>query len=417
MKQSQLFTKVKRENPKDEISRNANLLLRGGYIHKEMAGAYAMLPLGMRVIENIKAIVREEMNAISGQELLMTALQPKELWEKSGRWNDEVVDVWFKTDLANGTQIGLGCTHEEPIAHALAQFVNSYRDLPQYVYQFQTKFRNELRAKSGIMRGREFLMKDLYSFNTDEAGLDAFYKQCTQAYHRIFDRLGIGNETYYTFASGGMFSKFSHEFQTLSEAGEDLIYVSKEKNIAINEEVLNDEVLEELGLKRDELEERKSIEVGNIFKLGTQYSSAVGLNYMAEDGKEYPVVMGSYGIGIGRAMGTIVELFADDDKLNWPATIAPFEVHLVLLGSSAELKASADKLYSEFTTQDTSVLYDDRDLGIGEKLYESDFHSLPKRIIVSEKNLKSGGAELLDRTLGTTKIVSLSEVVQACHNM
>ena len=254
MRQSQLFTKTEREDPKDEVSKNAKLLIRGGYIYKEMAGVYAYLPLGLRVLNKVTQIIREEMNAIGGQELTLTALQDKSLWEKTDRWDDDKVDVWFKTALTSGSELGLGFTHEEPLTNLVKSYVSSYRDLPFSAYQFQTKFRNETRAKSGIMRCREFIMKDLYSFSKDQEEHDAFYEKAKQAYINIFDRVGLGHLTYVTFASGGSFSKYSHEFQTLTDAGEDTIYVHEEKKIAINQEVYTDEVLANLGVTKDELE-------------------------------------------------------------------------------------------------------------------------------------------------------------------
>ncbi|MDE2188753.1 MAG: prolyl-tRNA synthetase, partial [Patescibacteria group bacterium] len=259
MRQTQLFTKTRREAPKDEVSKNAQLLIRAGFIHKEMAGVYSYLPLGLRVMENIVRVIREEMNAIGGQELHLTALQDAEIWKKTGRWDDGVVDNWFKTKLKNETELGLGFTHEEPLTNLMRDYISSFRDLPFSVYQFQTKFRNETRAKSGIMRGREFLMKDLYSFSKDTSEHEVFYEKAKQAYIKIFGRLGLGESTYVTFASGGSFSKYSHEFQTITDAGEDIIYVDEGKKIAVNKEVLNDEVLKDLGLKRGELVEKKAV--------------------------------------------------------------------------------------------------------------------------------------------------------------
>jgi prolyl-tRNA synthetase len=248
MKQSQLFTKTRKTAPKDEVAKNAQLLIRAGYIHKEMAGVYSFLPLGLRVLENINRVVREEMNAIGGQELLMSVLQSKELWEKTGRWSDDVVDNWFKTKLKNGAEAGLGFTQEEPITNIMQDYIGSYNDLPKLAYHIQWKYRNEERAKSGIMRGREFLMKDLYSFASSQEEHERLYESVAAAYVRIFARLGIGDRTYRTFASGGVFAKYSHEFQCLSPIGEDTIYVSASKKIAINKEVMQPDVLADLGV-------------------------------------------------------------------------------------------------------------------------------------------------------------------------
>lgn len=332
MKYSQLFTKTKREAPADEQAKNAILLTRAGYVHKEMAGVYTWLPLGLRVLDNISQIIREEMNAIGGQELRLTTLQDPEIWKATDRWDDEKVDVWFKTRLKNESELGLGPTHEEPLVRAVKQYVSSYKDLPFMAYQIQTKFRNETRAKSGVMRGREFLMKDLYSFARTQAEHEELYERVAAAYTRVFDRLGIGGQTFKTFASGGMFSQYSHEYQTVCEAGEDTIYLSREKGIAVNEEVLNDEVLADLGLKRDELEQVNAAEVGNIFTLKDKFSAPLGLTFRDENDQDQHVLMGCYGIGPSRLVGVIAELLGDDRGLVWPDNIAPFRVYLATIG-------------------------------------------------------------------------------------
>jgi prolyl-tRNA synthetase len=387
MKYSNLFTKTRKEDPKDEFSNNAKLLLRAGFINKDMAGVYSFLPLGLIVFNNIQNIIREEMNAIGGQEILMTALQDPSVWEKSGRWDDSVLDVWFKTQMNNGQIVGLGNTHEEPITNLMRNFISSYKDLPVYAYQLQTKFRNEIRAKSGIMRVREFVMKDLYSFNKSTEDLDFFYEEAKKAYIKIFDRVGIGAETYLTFASGGAFSKYSHEFQAICDAGEDIIYLNSEKKLAVNKEVYNDDVLKDLDLKKDELEECKAIEVGNIFKLGTRFSQALGLNYTDQDGLEKPVVMGSYGIGPGRLMGTIVELKADSRGMVWPEGISPFKYHLIGLNlDDVEVRLNAENLYENLEKKGVSVFYDDRvQVSTGEKFSDADLFGFPIRLIVSKK--------------------------------
>ena len=412
MKQSQLFTKTRKEAPKDEVSKNAQLLIRGGFINKEMAGVYSFLPLGLRVLNNINNIIRAEMNKIGGQELLLTTLQDKEVWDKTDRWSDDVVDNWFKTKLKNGTELGLGFTHEESLTALMTEYIHSYRDLPVYAYQFQTKFRNEARAKSGIMRGREFLMKDLYSFSLDQASHEAFYEKAKQAYINVFDRLGLGDRTYVTFATGGSFSKYSHEFQTVTDAGEDMIYVDESKKIAVNKEVLNDEVLNDLGLNRDSLVEKKAVEVGNIFNLGTKFSDALELSYVDEKGGKKPVVMGSYGLGPGRIMGTIVEVLSDDKGIVWPVSVAPFKVHLVLVdGKDGKAKIEADKLYSMLTDHGIEVLYDDRDLRPGEKFTDSDLIGIPFRVVVSDKSIEKGGYELKERATETVSILAEKELM------
>jgi prolyl-tRNA synthetase len=408
MKQSHLFTKTSKDFPKDEVAKNAQLLIRAGFVHKEMAGAYTFLPLGLRVVSKINNIIREEMNKIGGQEVFMTTLQPKELWEKSDRWSDKIVDNWFKTSLKNGSEIGLAFTHEEDITNYMKRFISSYKDLPLSAYHIQTKFRNEIRAKSGIMRGREFLMKDLYSFSRNEKEHNDFYEASKQAYMNVFNRVGIGEITYITFASGGSFSKYSHEFQTISDAGEDVVYISKEKKMAVNKEVYNDEVLKDLGLKKEELIEEKAIEVGNIFTLGYKFSEAIGLNYKNEDGEEKPVFMGSYGIGPTRLMGTIVEILSDDKGIVWPEAVAPFCVHLISLDKDEE----AEKIYNTFRENGIDVLYDDRDVRPGEKFADSDLIGIPWRVVVSERALQSGGVEVKRRDSEESEIVGVNRIVE-----
>ena len=280
MRQSKLFTKTKKESPSDEVSINAELLIRAGFISKEMAGVYSFLPMGIKVLNKIENIIRDEMNKIGGLEMRTSVFQNKEVWEKSGRWNDEVVDNWFKTHLKNGTEIGLSFTNEEAYANILKQYVSSYKDLPLYLYDFKNIFRNEARSKSGILRGREFYWKALYSFSKDEEQHNEFYEKAKYAYKNIFSRVGIGHLTYMTFASGGSFSKFSHEFQTITSVGEDTIYVDENKSIAINKEVYEDEVINSLGLNKAELVEKKAIEVGNIFSLGTKFSNPFDLKVL-----------------------------------------------------------------------------------------------------------------------------------------
>jgi prolyl-tRNA synthetase len=412
MRQSKLFTKTRKEAPKDEVSKNAQLLIRAGYIHKEMAGVYAYLPLGLRVVEKIKQITREEMNAIDSQEIIMTALQRKELWERTGRWDDEVVDVWFKSELKAGGEVGFGWSHEEPIGEMMKNFVSSYKDLPISVYQFQTKLRNEMRAKSGIMRGREFVMKDMYSFAADEATHLAYYESSKPAYMNVFKRLGIGDDTFITFAAGGAFTKYSHEFQTICETGEDVTYINRAKGIAINEEVLNDETLANLGVSRDSLEKVHTAEVGNIFNFGQQKATDIGLSIKDADGKEIPVWMGSYGIGITRLMGVLVEKFADEKGIVWPKSVAPFAVHLVMLsGGNNDVVAEANRMYDEMREHGIDVLFDDRDLRAGEKFADAELIGIPTRIVVSEKTMAQGGVEVTDRKSGAVSFLADSKVI------
>ncbi|MEI6238070.1 MAG: aminoacyl--tRNA ligase-related protein [bacterium] len=414
MKQLQLFTKTRKDAPKDEVAKNAQLLIRAGYIHKEMAGVYSLMPFGLRVMNKIAGIIREEMDSIGGKELQMTALQDKKPWEVSGRWNDEVVDNWFKTALKNGTDIGLGFTHEEPLTNLMKEYIRSFRDLPVYIYQLQTKFRNEARAKSGVMRTREFLMKDLYSFTKDVASHDAFYEKAKQAYVNIFERVGLGDRTYITFASGGSFSKYSHEFQTVTDAGEDNIYVDEKKKIAVNEEVNNPEVLKDLGIKKEDLVQKKAVEVGNIFSLGTRFSDAFDLKYIDSEGKALPVIMGSYGIGLQRLMGTIAEVMSDENGLVWPKNISPFQIHLIALldkeGKEGKVGVAGEKLYKTLTEKGIEVLYDDRDARPGEKFADSDLIGIPLRVVISEKTMAEGIVETKDRKTGEVKKITEGEL-------
>ncbi len=409
MRISQLFTRTSKTAPADEVAKNAQLLIRAGFVYKVMAGVYAYTPLGLRVLENIKQIVREEMNAIGGQELIMSSLQAKETWAKTGRWDDEVVDVWFKSKLKDDTEVGFGWSHEETIIEMVQQYLKSYKDLPINVYQFQTKMRNELRAKSGIMRGREFVMKDMYSCSIDAEQHEAFYAATIEAYNRIFERLGLGEDTYVTFASGGAFTKFSHEFQTICDAGEDVIYLHRGKNIAVNEEVL-EEALEELGVSRDEMEKVKTAEVGNIFNFGTQKSEEMGFTFTNAEGKEQFVHLGSYGIGITRVMGVIVEKFADDKGIVWPEGVAPAKVYLVRIGSDDAI-THADALYDELTAKGIEVIYDDRDERPGVKFADAELMGIPYRVTVSDRLIADASYELTVRNSGETVLLTHDELL------
>lgn len=409
MKVSQLFTRTSKTAPADEVAKNAQLLIRAGFVYKEMAGVYAYLPLGKRVLDKVMQIVREEMNAVGGNEISLTALQQKDTWEQSGRWSDEVMDVWFKTKLASGAELGLAPTHEEPLTQLMKTYISSYKDLPVYPYQFQIKFRNELRSKSGLMRGREFWMKDLYSFSRDEDEHNDFYERITEAYHKVYARLGLGDITYKTFASGGSFAKYSHEFQTLSDVGEDIIYVHEGKRLAINEEVYTDEVLADLGVAKEELIERKAVEVGNIFTLGTRFSDALDLAYTDERGERKKVFMGSYGIGPSRLVGLIAEHFSDDKGLVWPKAIAPYAVYLVSIG--AEGARAADELYEELTAAGVEVLYDDRNERPGAKFADAELMGIPTRLTVSDRLIEQGNYEVTDRQTGETALLTRDELL------
>jgi len=409
MRRSQLFTRTRKDAPADEVSKNAQLLIRAGFIHKEMAGVYAYLPLGLRVLENIKTIVREEMNAIGGQEVMMTTLQPKDIFEKTDRWDDKKVDNWFKTKLANGTELGMGLTHEEPIVDALSDYVNSYKDLPIYVYQIQSKFRNELRAKSGLLRGREFVMKDMYSLARTQKEHEELYERAAEAYHKIYERLGIGDITYRTAADGGIFTtRFSDEFQTLSEVGEDTIYVDEKKRIAVNKEVYTDENLARLGLDKNDLVEKRGVEVGNIFPLETKYTDALDVYYTDEKGEKQSIIMGCYGVGISRLMGVLAEHFSDDRGLVWSESVAPFRVYLATIGDVAE---QADALYDELTARGVEVLYDDRDARPGEKFADSELLGIPHRVVISPKLVEQNKIEYKSRLARDSDILTTEELL------
>lgn len=410
MRQSHLFTKTRKEAPADEVSKNAQLLIKAGFIHKEMAGIYALLPLGVRVVNNIAEIIRQEMNAVGGSEMQSTALQRKEVWDKT-RWSDDIVDNWFKTNLKSGGELGLAFTHEEPMTAMMKSFIHSYKDLPAYPYDIRTVFRNEMRAKSGIIRGREFFWKALYSFSKDKEQHDEFYDRITQAYKNVFNRVGLGSSTYLTFASGGTFSKYSHEFQTICDAGEDTVYVHHEKNIAVNKEVYTDEVLADLGLTRNELTEEKAVEVGNIFSLGYKFSEPLELQYMNNEGKPMLVYMGSYGIGISRLMGVIVEQFSDEKGIIWPESVAPFRVHLIKIGDSLEVTKRSEEVYAQLQQAGIEVLFDDRDMGAGAKFADSDLMGIPYRVVVSDTTIKEGGIEIKRRNEDTTTIMSYPDVM------
>ncbi|MGE5426195.1 MAG: proline--tRNA ligase [Bacillota bacterium] len=404
MRQSQLFTRTIKELPKDETSFNAQALLRAGFIDKVAAGVYSFLPLGLRVLDKIRNIIREEMVAVEGQEISMPAFAPKENWESTGRW--ESLDVLFKISASDKKEYALNATHEEVVTPLAKKFIYSYRELPFAVFQIQTKFRNEKRAKAGLLRGREFLMKDLYSFHRDQEDLDAYYERVMGAYTRIFDRVGLGDNTYLTFASGGTFAKYSHEYQTLTEAGEDLIYICDHCHLAVNKEIIEEQnTCPQCGNK--ELREAKAVEVGNIFKLGTKYSGAFDLFYTDEKGEKQPVIMGCFGLGLSRILGTVVETSHDDKGMIWPRNIAPFRVHLLSLNSDEE----AGKIYEDLESSGIEVLYDDRDLSAGEKFADADLIGCPYRIVVSKKTLSAGSVEIKRRNSAEAELISINQLI------
>ncbi|MCL5016063.1 MAG: His/Gly/Thr/Pro-type tRNA ligase C-terminal domain-containing protein [Patescibacteria group bacterium] len=404
MLQSKLFSKTQREDPREEESVNAKLLIRAGYVDKTMAGVYAFLPLGWRVISKIAGIIRKEMEAVGGEEILMPTLQPKKNWETTGRY--DTYDTLFKfQSFYTKTDYVLGPTHEEIVSPLISRFVSSYKDLPVYVFQIQNKFRDEKRSKSGLLRGREFLMKDLYSFHADEKELEKFYEKVSRAYVKIFRLAGIGKITYLTYASGGDFSKYSHEFQTVTPAGEDVIYLCEKCKVAVNREIIDDlhGACPVCGNKN--LKEEKAIEVGNIFKLKTRFSSAFGLKFAGADSRDGDVLMGCYGIGLNRLMGTIVEVSHDDKGIIWPESVAPFKFHIIELK-----KGKGRKLYEELVKSGAEVLYDDRDSTAGEKFADADLIGIPWRLVVSDKTGEK--VEIKKRGENKSKIVSYGFVRQ-----
>ncbi len=405
MKLSKLFTKTVREAPADEPSKNAQLLIRGGFVFKNSAGIYSFLPLGWRVVQKIMNIIREEMNAIDGQEMFMPALVEKKYMEPTGRWN---LDVGFFAKGLNEKESNyvLGWSHEEVLTAIASKYINSYKDLPFAAYQIQTKFRNEARAKSGLLRGREFMMKDLYSFHTSENDLANYYEKARDAYFNVFKRLGL--KSIYTLAAGGVFTdQFTHEFQVLADVGEDTIYVCHECGYAENQEISKLKEGDVCPTCGGKVKEEKSIEVGNIFKQGTKYSEALGLNFVDEKGDKNPVVMGAYGIGVSRLMATIVEIHNDEKGIIWPESVAPYKVHLISLDKNEK----ADTIYDDLQKSRVEVLYDDREgKTAGEKFADADLIGCPVRIVVSKKTLEKDGIEVKLRNKKEAGIVPLCEI-------
>lgn len=416
MKQSQFFIPTLKEAPKDEESINAKFLIRGGFIDKLMAGVYTFLPFGFMVLKKIENIIREEMMKAGGEEILMPVMHPKENWLKTDRFDH--YDTLFKfISFYSKTELVLGPTHEEIITPLVKKFNFSYKNFPLSLFQIQTKFRDEKRAKSGILRGREFLMKDLYSFHADEKDMEKYYEKMKTHYKNIFNKCGIGKYTYLTFASGGTFSKYSHEFQTVTEAGEDKIFLCEECRVAVNNEIINEQnVCPECGNKN--LRDMKAIEVGNIFPLKTKFSDAFELKFKDKGGKEKDVIMGCYGIGLTRLLGTIVEVSHDERGIIWPVSVAPFLVHLLILGNDKKVRIEADKIYEKFLNVGIEILYDDRDdKTAGEKFAEADLIGIPYRVVVSEKTVKAKKLEVKERAKKDSALISLNEFLKKTLKM
>ena len=412
MLQSKLFYKTSKEKSTDTESVSHDLLVRAGFIDQLMAGVYTFLPLGLKVLKNIENILRENMEAfpVNGQEILMPVLQPKENWQKTGRW--ESFDILFKIKGNGDKEYALGATHEEVVSPLAKKNIFSYKDLPISLFQIQTKFRDELRAKSGILRTREFLMKDLYSFHTTQEDLDKYYEKMLKVYLNIFEKCGIGKTTYQTLASGGSFSKYSDEFQTITNAGEDLIYICKKCGIGINKEIKAENPICP-KCKSSEFEEKKSVEVGNIFKLGTGFSLPFNLKFTDRDGYDKPVIMGCYGIGLGRLMGAVVEVSHDEKGIIWPKTLAPFLVHLIPVENNQKVKKATEKIYSNLQKEKIEVLYDDRQVkSVGEKFAEADLIGISFRIVVSEKTLKINSVEVKERGKDKVQLVKIDKLLK-----
>ncbi len=405
MKQSKLFSQAIKTLPKDEDSYNAQILIKAGFVDKLAAGIYNLLPLGKIVMDKISQIIREEINKVDGQEILMSALSPKELWQKTNRW--ENFNALFKLKASDKREYALGATHEEIVVPILKKYINSYKDLPLAVYQIQTKFRNEKRAKAGLIRGREFLMKDLYSFHENIECLEKYYEKVKDAYFKIFKRLNLEKDTYLTYASGGDFSEFSHEFQTICRSGEDIIYICNQCRVAINQEIIDKQKTCPL-CKGNDFKQAKAVEVGNIFKLGTRFSEPFKLSYSDKNGDIKPVIMGCFGMGISRLLATIVENSHDDKGIIWPESIAPFKLHLISINQNEK----AEKLYQRLKKLDIEVLYDDRDISAGHKFTEADLIACSYRLVISDKTEEKNLLEIKNRQSKTSKLINEEEVIK-----
>ena len=410
MKQSKIFTKTLRNAPKDEKSISSAFLTRAGFIDKSSAGIYSFLPFGLKVLEKIEKIVEQEIEAIGGQKILMPGLIPKKNWEITGRW--KTFEELYKVKGKANQEYGLGSTHEEVVVPLVQKYIASYKDLPCYVYQIQTKYRDEIRVKSGLLRGREFEMKDLYSFHASEMDLDKYYEKAKKAYFKIFKRCGIGSQTHLCLASGGSFSKYSHEFQTITSAGEDIIYICENCGLAINKEIKQEHSkCPECG--KTKFREEKAIETGNIFKLGTKYTKPFNFQFTDKQGGKKLVEMGCYGIGIGRLMGAIAEVHYDDKGIIWPKQVAPYQIHLIQIGNSAKISKSCEKVYETLKNQGIEVLYDDRqDKTPGEKFADADLLGIPLRIVISERTLSKDRVEMKQRDKDNITFLKIKSLPQ-----
>lgn len=405
MRYSTFFPKTNKREFKDDLSVNAVLLTKAGYIDQLMAGSYTLLPLGFRVIEKIKNIIREELNPTGASEMLMPLLHPREIWDQTGRWSDPAVkQIMYQFKDIHDREYGLSFTHEEIVMHTLGKYVQSYKDLPVMIYHFSTKFRNEPRAKSGILRGREFMMKDLYSAHTTEEDMYKYYDLVKETYPKIFKKMGLDSVT--TEASGGVFTdKNSHEFQVIADVGEDEIIYCRGGDFAQNTEIAKVSEGKQCDLGHGPLEKVKTIEVGNIFPLGTKYSEKMGVFYTDSEGKQKPIWFASYGIGPTRVMGTLVEIFHDGRGIIWPKSVSPFQVYLVSLKKDEK----ASEVEKKLEDAGIEVLFDDRDVSAGEKFSNADLLGFPYRLVVSEKTGEK--IEYKERTVEETKLLDLDEII------
>lgn len=410
MKLSQTHFKTSKTLSGEGDSLNYQLLTRAGFVDQLMAGVYTYLPLGLRVLRRIEQIVREEMDGLGAEEILMPMLHPKANWVQTGGWDN--IDVLFKIKSRTGNDYALGQSEEEIVTPLVMSRAQSYKQYPIKVYQIHWKYRDELRAKSGIMRGREFFMKDMYSFHTSQEDFDKFYAEVKAAYLRIYDRLGLTAKV--TEASGGAFTKkVSYEFMVLTDAGEDDILYCEECDFCVNVEIAKVKVGDKCtSCSASELKQARASEVGNVFDLGKKFGEDFDMGYVDEnDQRQFPI-MGCYGIGISRVMGVIVEKYNDERGMMWPATVAPAQVQLVRLGADEEVAAAADKLYQELTAAGREVLYDDRDAGAGQKFADADLIGLPIRITVSKRTLEQESVEWKARGEEEAKMVKLSDVAK-----
>ncbi len=404
-----MFGKTTKSAQADAESANAKFLTQGGFVDQEMAGVYTWLPLGLSVLRKVEQIVREEMNALGALEVFMPSLQPKEYWEKTKRW--EGVDILFKLKSQTEKDYALGCTHEEVVTPLVQKFIQSYKEVPLAVYQINTKFRDELRAKSGVLRGREFRMKDMYSFHTAQEDLNKFYYRALQAYVKVFSRCGINVKV--VQASGGIFtSNVSHEFQAITPAGEDTLIACESCSFGQNLEIATVKEGDACPECRGKLVKTKGIEVGNIFDLGTKYTDAFEFSVNNAEGSTQRLLMGCYGIGTSRLVGAIVETFHDEKGIIWPESIAPYRVHLVVLaGKDEKVMQEAERLYGEMQKAGIEVLFDDRDESAGRKFTDADLIGLPVRVVVSGRTLEKASVEWKLRTSAESELVLLEDVL------